>query len=1152
MDPQQGAGLPKLWDEPVDRFGDFGQLFDLPGVMIDNALRGRVFDAGLIPSQMSPEDRASVADRLKREVGDFPLSNAIIEVALNPWVWVGVVMSGAFKLPPVGKMFNPADEFLSTVRSKGYMLTKLGWSTATSEFVGTDMLPLLRRIEQDTREFWNTTTGVQRSRDVLQKNLGLRNLREDRQLVAAIQAKLHGLDVEHTERRVRSVGKGSKARLEVTEVAREKLIDGARLDSYIASKGATEYVEELRKFYQDSWQWLFGADGRPDVVDVEKVQRIYRSQKSSVTGKAEDFSDGAVASLFGEDVASAMSAGKITEDTFRQMVSSAFERQQFYAPLQKTAMYHNSPGRGTVKVTMDKAAQIRKRLMSSGTDPKRAQIIEPRVQVQRLFDPEDLLLLRDFKAGRGPDSAFERAFRASRAVQSSKMGEPDALWGMVGLDSDRVFERYVREAARTWSMHAKPVADDLWEEVAASRESMRRGVAKIQAEDAAKGRTKTRTPGLSQGTWATGESVVDLPTGTPDGGWSAMDLLRGSYQTINDDHSRRHISEVYLPTITGRRTLDEGLLTGAMNKAKEMTEALVQKGAFAGAAMEEAGLGRLRSAMEKWAREPLDTPMVVDRGVASYFYGSTLGVNPGTVAINMTQPLLTTARAVELPYLVPAYSDAMRGVFKYGRSRLQHVAQHGFGRRGLLLGAEHADEKARMVREAFGEMAELVDIGPQFDEIVESMANPQLRSGRVGPMGRLEDALEFVLKGFEKGEWINRTVTGYAVKRRAAAQGITDPRVVRREIQNATELTQFVSEPLNTPAIFLDPDSSVRFLTNPLFRQFLTFPSRTLTGLAEGMRQERGLGAFRDLTRATALSAATYEVGKELFGVDLSAATIAGATLGVARDSGPFAPMPAPPIATLGGSVFMALMEQDLEHLRYTLPTLLPGGVASARAIGVLPEIPMLNKLPIQRTTVDWSRPTEDGRYPVFNPEGRLISYETPTALLARSAGLDFGRFRDEGEMIRYLSNIREQTIQTEREYLQARMQGNHERADSIARDYERRYGLRLDISGAQADAFRNSKVVSRIERTMQSLPKEIRDKAAPFIEQTMGPRLGIQPGTFTQGSTIKERDPYRTASVPPQFLQELNRRVEERKAQQRGSDNPFVPFTPFGTTPPQ
>jgi hypothetical protein len=300
--------------------------------------------------------------------------------------------------------------------------------------------------------------------------------------------------------------------------------------------------------------------------------------------------------------------------------------------------------------------------------------------------------------------------------------------------------------------------------------------------------------------------------------------------------------------------------------------------------------------------------------------------------------------------------------------------------------------------------------------------------------------------------------------------------------------------------------------------------------------------SFRDSIRALATSAIIYEVGKELTGANLTAGTIVGATVGGLRESGPGAPLPIPPALGLPLMTIQWLQTGDAEVMKYTLPTLIPGGVAISRALSNAgPEIPQLTKTRFQRSFVDWGNPTPDGLFPLMSPDGRVISFESPVGIAARAAGVDMGRFRDESELIGYMTRMRDQMVDDKRKFLQAMSSGRIQDAETVKRKFREKYGMELQVTGQQIKAFTRTKSTSRVERTLELMPREIRSQFIPIAQQVLGPRAGVD---LTAGVSITDRNP---ARIPGhQFSPEVESTLQDMAAEARARGARSFPQEPY------
>lgn len=1152
-----GFSRPPRW-EPLTHV-------DLPGVFLDNLIRGRLFKAGFNPEKMTPNDRLEVADRVKAMTGNHPVTGALVEVAMNPWVWLSVALSIPFKLPPVGETFSKHPVYSATVRRFGPFLQKLGLLTAQQELSGSEALAALRQVKGDVDGFLGRTAGFQAARQEVLKANGLRNLSDDPVLSAAIQAKLHGLD--RTRRDVVPVikkpSRKEAPRIVFEEVEQVQLLNAQKLDAYIESKGASRLIEEARKSYESAWSELFLTNGE---VDPEKLMRIYRGSRVDMNGaKVRGLGETTAGVLFSNRTMNMLERGQISYEQFESMVKQSLARKEFYAPLNATNSYISRNGL-LQRITPSELQRLRRQQILEGRSyAPTTGAIERRKKKVSLWDDESLGLLAEFT---GEDSAenFEKALRESQQAKNKYLsgGPRSRPLSMMKLDAEASYNRYMTDSSITYALHVQRPGPDVLHAQKQAIDSINEAVKKgwRVGEDGKalpikgtydKGITGAR--GLDQVAQVVGDGADPL------GGYSMWDVLRASHEKITDPVTRNHLSEVITPVILRKKSLPEGLITASVNWSKGVA-ALMSEGSVG----KSIGSSAFGQQFVKWMKDfgssPLTDPLGADRTTARYLYGTTLGFNPASILLNVMQPLFTTTRHVELPHLFTGYKEAFKDFSTYVSKRNAYIKKHGITRRGFLVGPEHQAAKNRIVRESF-RFAEEAGLGGEITDVIDQLRGPLLTASRSGIRGRVEDLTDLSLKGFEKGEILNRSVTAHAVAARARAQGIEGPRV-SEAIRRTVDETQFGANPLNTPIGFLGPSNIfTNQLANPAVRQFLTFPTRMVVGLVEGTKLGgSGMQAaiaegsitpaftyFRDIARAMGFGAAFYEIGKELFGLELTGGTIPGAVSGLVRTSGTAAPLPLAPALNIPASVALAIAQQDMQALRYTIPTLIPGGVALSRLTGIGPRSGVLSETGMQRFSVDWSQRTEDGRYPVMSTDGRVISFETKLGIAARAAGVDMGKFRDEGQLAGYLSRIREETLRYRREWIHATLNNQTGKAAKIARDYEKKFQMPLKVSEQQVIDFRRQRETSRVERMLDGLPADLREQITPSVADAMGARLGIKPQMFMAGATSRERREGTRHSFKRPLSPEVRRALEELVADNGGEVPPSSPFTPFGVT---
>lgn len=1160
--------------------GPSSAALDLPGVLIDNAIRGRLVEAGLRPSEMSSQDRASIADRVKAQVGDFPLTNALVEVALNPWIWLAVSTSVLFPFARVGK--QAVTETFDTIvarhtatnREKQPLLSMIGLLTPQMDLAGTDLLPILNQVNKGMGGFRQIAQDVADARfRLLQslKNEGVSfphgTLEDMPDLNRKIQAYLHGLHLDRMETRyVAKLGKDGKELtdkagvpyLRATEVKAPAILDGRKLTRDLEEAGALEYVLQLRKAYDDGIALIFKTP--EGVIDENKVQRVVRGMLTDVDGQQISTLKGTpLEHLFGDDMMEAIASGKIQKEEFADFIRKSIQSKTYYAPLNTSVMYVKEVG-GVIPIPPDELSTVLDRYRRTKLATGKYSPAFERELHMNVYDPDELESLRGV-GNKNLDGAIKRSkkIRDGRGAEIKNAG----IFGMPSLNAERAFDKYLRNSAVNFALHVQQ-PDELI--IAAQkksrdliREAHKRGVRKADLPEGhfydppVPGITEVEgvPTGVRRSVMETAE--LGITAAGPAGGYSMYDTLRAGYLTISDSRTQQIMRDAYVPMVLGQISTKRGAMTMGYSWVKGQFKTLMES--EIGTAIKQSGVvgEEFHEKMLEWSKYTSRDPLLVDRGVAGYLYGTTLGANPFSVMINMFQPMMMLPRFLDVDVVAKAYGDAFKEMGGYIGLRQSHFAKHGLTRRGMLLGPEFAHEKADIIDKSF-RWAREAEIGPSIEDTIDKIGAPITKSARAGVLGAISNTTEFMLKGFEKGEWLNRAVTAHAVVRQGAKQGVkANDQALLNTITRFVDETQFGARALNTPRIFFDPNSYAPFFTNPLFRQFLTFPLRVAVSLKQGTHLGGGgfreaiysrdpkaaVLASRDMFRAMATSAVMYEVGKEMFGVDMSPGTVIGGAEGIIREHAPLSPFPAPPGVTLPISALKWLSTGDSEAMKYTLPTLVPGGVAFARALGGVPQTPLLG-LGVQRTAVDYSFRTPDGRYRVHDNENRTISWETLPAIIARSAGLDFGKFRDEGEMIKFLVGIRSGAIEMRREFLLAMKGGNDAKMRKIAAEFEGKFGMKLQVNDAQIRAFEQSFETSRTERVFQSLPREFKQQFGPAVAQELGGRLGVDPQKFGEALTIKERDPARYYDL------DVDRLVPQ-EARREKSKGPYSPYTPFG-----
>jgi hypothetical protein len=470
-----------------------------------------------------------------------------------------------------------------------------------------------------------------------------------------------------------------------------------------------------------------------------------------------------------------------------------------------------------------------------------------------------------------------------------------------------------------------------------------------------------------------------------------------------------------------------------------------------------------------------------------------------------------------------------------------------YAKKRAALGARFIgpDEKLKLVRDSF-KHAEHIGIGPDIFQAMDSHLSAM-------GTGKWDRAQELMLKGFEKTEWFNRSVASHILEGayKSAGRAATDKHFAT-DLQRFVLQTQFGQNDLNTPIMF-----QRGILNNRLMRQFFTFPVRSLTGAAWVFPrlQEDGnawLGAANVFFKGMGMSAIAYEMGKGLLGADLSRGLFAGSLTGLlggdrALDKDTPSAVPLPPVAQIPMDFIKGVAGDDTRLMLSAVARLVPGGVAINRAMGALPEMPRMGVkgLPgsIQQQYVGWNEVGPDGMVPVYRGDGSLIEYKSPASIVAKAIGADLGQWKEQGELDGWLVKQKPQIDALRHEYMRAQGANEWARAAKIKAEFERRFKVPLTVSQAQAMAYARSRVTSRTERVLNSLPGEVRGQYGAAVAGAGGVPM-MDPSTLALGGSASSRDALRPGGE--EALREMARRVQQVGPAATQSSGSFQGFGGF------
>jgi len=1150
--------------------------FDAPGVIFTQLVDGELtagsaaralFDG----SSLGAKERDSLSQRLKAQAGGTGVSNALVDIATNPWVWF-MFATSAFGLTAVGRgaenIFRLAPKYHPFIAENGSLLHQVGGTTPLQSLRGTatgassfqvsDAMDAFRRRRGD---------GLGRAIFEAQQRLGVKTLDPRRipnpELAGKVERGMLAVHASITgaAREIEEVFPVVEKGVLTLEKVRRPALIAQDPDIILQQMGLTGLRDAMVRTFRETADELF--------PDEDAILRIYRGLANPVVSPNKDTLAGIdlVGQVLGK-FANDVRQGAVTRDQFTRAI-----RETVLAPIRENGTYFPRNVSEGFKLATGKTIDV-DRLRAATADARRlgpAGATIPRVNATGLFHPRDL---------EGLGNQFGATNELRRQIS---VGDAILERGLVNADEGVVrFHRlrplaqvtkYVDDSTRTFAFFVdKPGKEVLALQKASRAEALAAdpvGRLRFAVGLEAAGRAGP------QGERALGARVSSIfdevgEAQQPLGGFSMADAFQREFQLIKDPHRQRVITDVIVPRALGRLSVRNTASIAALHTGKQMLDSFVRTDAAK--VIGESGVygKRVVDRMRQLANQDTDLLRAggsISRGLANLLYKTHLGVNLASVALNSTQPFLLASTFVGARNVLAGYGAAFREMGGYFAERTAR-----FGLRPITNA-----QRGELVRNNFRFAdVEGVDLLGATDDVLESLDAISFEKGGRGLALGGETAFrqevlsgDFLLKPFEKAEMMNRNVAAHALARArnfdvdALAPGQAT------ELREFVLETQFGSNPLNTPLRFQPSRASQeltfsRLLENPLMRQFFSFPLRSFTGIAETSRFVggsegvrgfgRGVGGVAvDVLRGMGVSAIMFEAGKDLIGVDLERAGFASATtefpsLLLGQEGRGLVP----PIVDIGQDVFKAAFtDEDVQFTRDILPRVVPGGIAVSRAIGVLPKIDTTPSLNPQRRFADYTQLNEEGRVPVFDANsGSLISFERPIDLVLEGLGVDLGRFGDTQQLEQFLIRSREQMNALKDQAINSLLSNNIERFQKIKNEFTRRFGVPMDITKQRLRREIQQRETPRPERILDTLPPEARPIFQQIVAQQAA-RLGLPPEAIIRGKTARQRDFARgnRFEVSPDTQDAIRRALQEQAveaARLPGQNPAFAPFSGF------
>jgi len=902
------------------------------------------------------------------------------------------------------------------------------------------------------------------------------------------------------------------ARVRFEDLARKKLVrDDSALRSVEREFGLDGFIEAQRKFYEMGRVYLAGdeaayARGDGFVLDRKKLLNLVRGKLQglknanfmSESGQLMAGGEEAVRALLSDEVSSRLmaSAEKRTRRISRGMTAQEIEnvvveaysegfKDPYYMP-RNTVEARDRMGR-RMRYNPYTGEEATDATQGSDMIPSGRTLMRSRKSAIG-WDPNDLIYIRDRFGGTGH---MQKLIRVAQRRVEGQLAEQN-MSRVMRVAPDVAASKYVASVARDYALFSKDVSAD--------------EATKAIVRDFGPGAfNKARLPGPLGAAREGGAPVGVRDLGEveeaqrPLGAYNRFDLIDGDLRAMDKanpedkylvDQWRRNI----IPASIGIKPLEDGVHAAVSSQFREGARRLADSGLMK--AVERSGgyAAKFVQQLRAWGNDVAADEFLPWQAATRLMYGSHMGLNMGTVLINLLQPL-QSVHQLGFRNTVKAYAQSFEQIGTYLKVRKQ-----------LGPGASQAELRAALssaFRRQFGadtvDISGIADIGSTWGTVEQTGYATRPLVGK--PQFSL---LETLMKPFQLSETLNRTVTANAILNAYEGSGRVGVGNLQRAEQDAAmavQQFQFGSSPINRPALFYLP-----VLREPLFRQFAQYGLRSFANIFAVPRMidpTRPMPVLQDLAKMAAVSAVAYEVGKNALGVDLSRGLAFGFTDIVGGQQalqGDQPPLYIPPAVDVGWNAVKFLGTGDAEILQDVLPRVIPGGVAVSRLIGTMPPTETLQAVGLQRTFADW-RQAESGMVPVYNTDGRFMGQYPTSDVVLRAFGADLGRFGNPQELSQFLLKNRDAIREGRRQYIAAVLGNNMSAAKRVKVDFEKRFGMPLTVTQDQMKQAVKLREESVVGRTLETMDVTARDMYKQAVEETLPGQLmaGGVPGRPTE-----------------------------------------------------
>lgn len=1158
-------------------------VYDVPRTIAEQFLDDELTMTGVrktifSPDQLTIQERSGFSQRLKESLGGHAITDTVVDIATNPWVWAAVLLSPGYgrkfdKFIEAGKSpFSGRVSLGANVRQDPLFLGAIGGLTGHQILNRTHLGSVIEAAGEAKKaalDEWGRALGVDTKKladfhgikhgesldytqipdpakremvaetTTLMENWLAGRWKDHRPLAPGGQWRYVELDrhgniardlapEEYVKlHRVRAglIEQGKKPDFSLDKMVaqvdllpiQERLKGGKGvqdrvnykvatqefMEAELKKRGAWELTQKLKEKQLELLKKNIGMDGIDEFYeDPEKIFKHF----TAIDRKGSKFAwdDLEPKKLQGGDLVQALTdprqlealrKGWISVDQYKEMLVQAMgiHDLETYMPRNLQELWDGGSGKRFLEHDVVHTRNTKEWVLESQLTPRTDTLpaIHPEDtdRMERLYGPSIGLAQTRLDYVR-------RLKDWGREAQKASGIQVDGF-SVHRLDGLKQMDRYADDMIQAHILHIdKPTQREL--------DVYARNLGTSPREDL--GRTEWVNPFA----FKTGGGPADFQ----DAPHNRRTLIEEGRRMLGDGHAAKAFDEVYSKVALGKGITRHDVTMLNWMGAKQSMEWFANS--FMGDALSKWGPGKDFVDKLKMISHPDYVPGGgsggLAHGIANLFYASHLGLNVGSVMLNLMQPFSLASTMLGPQAVLQAYPKAMKEMWGYAQER---------ARMGLSI---TPDQRVALMKKHFRHF-DVMGIGEKELSAIEGrLFTHETRSDSLW-----DKAFRLSMQGFEKSEWLNRSVAAHASEIRLLKANPGVSRDLIHEVQHRViQETQFASDPMNTPEIFhRNP-----LLNNVLGRQFLSFMARSFTGMthvAPLMLERSWASGFADTAlRSMGTGAVVYEIGKNMLGADLSrglpfssATALAGGSNFFSEDK---AYIPLPPAIEVPINMVRAAASGDMDLWSRTLPRLIPGGVALSRALGVLPQTPLA--LGMQRTYADYNNRTPDGKVPIYKVEdGSLVDYRDPSEMILRGLGADLGKWQQPGELDHYLTNMRDESTGYRQQFLLALKNGDSSKAQSVRAEYQKRFKIPLTVTQQQVkDSIRLGEV-GRTERILGRLPSDIRELYTQVAEREgRGAAMGLPEGALSGNPSSRSRDPLRPhpISIDLEQLEEL------------------------------